>query len=209
MPVKLTRKIPARTETLQVDWYKRDFITYSERFRQIRAKSRNRFDKCFLCKHGFIVGDQLTLAHFAGIRGNKAVCNDCVQKIDQAEAAEREAGESSAIEDSLMQSSVAFGLKAQGHLEKIEKMLANGILWPDIASAIGWCPGTARGHYELAAGNQETRELRAAVATAIELIRCMASTYKDRMSVSERNACAAAYSRGNRLLASRTPAAFP
>lgn len=43
---------------------------------------------------------------------------------------------------------VAFGLKAQGHIPTIEKMLAEGRTWEEIGRTIGWCPETARRHYE-------------------------------------------------------------
>lgn len=42
----------------------------------------------------------------------------------------------------------AFGLRAQGHLPVIQRMLARGATWPEIGDAIGWCPDTAREWYE-------------------------------------------------------------
>lgn len=41
-----------------------------------------------------------------------------------------------------------FGLKKQGHLPVIEKMLGEGHDWNKIANVIGWCPITAREYYE-------------------------------------------------------------
>ena len=44
---------------------------------------------------------------------------------------------------------VLFGLRAQGHLPTIERMLSEGRDWDEIGKAIGWCPDTAKAHYEL------------------------------------------------------------
>lgn len=210
MLIKLSRKVPARTETVTVEWYKREFLRYTESFRNIRSRSRQKFDRCFWCKHRFEDNEMFGLAHFVGVRGNKSLCGKCVDMIESTEKqSSSEAGSEVDISEELLNAPVAFGLKAQGHLEKIEQMLSNGILWPDIAAAIGWCPATARCHFELASGDGETKDLRAALATAIEVLREMARKYNEQMGVCERNACAAAYSRGNRLLASRTPGAFP
>jgi len=41
-----------------------------------------------------------------------------------------------------------FGLKAQGHIPTIERMLSEGKDWEAIGKAIGWCPKTAQEHYE-------------------------------------------------------------
>lgn len=43
---------------------------------------------------------------------------------------------------------VRFGLKAQGHLPTIEKMIKNGNTWEEIGKKIGWCPKTAKKHYD-------------------------------------------------------------
>ena len=43
---------------------------------------------------------------------------------------------------------VLFGLKAQGHIPTIERMLAAGDSWNEIGKAIGWDPETAKQHYE-------------------------------------------------------------
>lgn len=215
MTIKLTREIPARKDTVVVEWYKREFLRYTEGFRRIRANAREPFDKCFWCKRHFVDNELFGLAHFTGLRGNKVLCGKCVDLIEcadkqfsenqQSPQDERDAG----FSEELMNAPVAFGLKAQGKLERIEAMLKMGHLWPDIAVAIGWCPGTARRHFELSSGDAETQKLRAAIASAIEVIRSMAIRHKDRMTVSERNECASSYCEGNRLLASRTPAAFP
>ncbi len=43
---------------------------------------------------------------------------------------------------------VRFGLVAQGHIPKIEQMLVQGESWASIGRAIGWCPKTAKEHYD-------------------------------------------------------------
>ena len=41
-----------------------------------------------------------------------------------------------------------FGLKAQGHITTIEKMLKENKTWEEIGEVIHWCPKTAKEHYE-------------------------------------------------------------
>jgi hypothetical protein len=43
---------------------------------------------------------------------------------------------------------VRFGLEAQGHIPTIEKALAEGKTWEEIGKLIGWCPVTAKKHFE-------------------------------------------------------------
>jgi hypothetical protein len=50
--------------------------------------------------------------------------------------------------DILMNAPVLFGLARQGHLPTIERMLAAGATWEEIGKEIGWCPETAKEHYE-------------------------------------------------------------
>jgi hypothetical protein len=42
---------------------------------------------------------------------------------------------------------VAFGLRNQGHIPTIEKMLEEGKTWEEIGRAIRWDPFTAQQHY--------------------------------------------------------------
>lgn len=49
--------------------------------------------------------------------------------------------------DALLNAPVVFGLKAQGHLPTIGRMLGQGKTWEEIGKAIGWCPDTAKEHY--------------------------------------------------------------
>ena len=48
----------------------------------------------------------------------------------------------------ILSQKVVFGLAAQGHIPTIERMLAEGKSWQEIGAAIGWCPETAKRHYE-------------------------------------------------------------
>jgi hypothetical protein len=50
--------------------------------------------------------------------------------------------------DEFRSAKVVFGLRAQGHIPTIERMLAEGASWPEIGDAICWCPDTAREWYE-------------------------------------------------------------
>lgn len=52
------------------------------------------------------------------------------------------------VEEVLGNAEVVFGLKRQGHIPAIERMLKEGKSWDDIGQAINWCPITAREHYE-------------------------------------------------------------
>lgn len=42
---------------------------------------------------------------------------------------------------------IVFGLRAQGHLPTIERMLEEGRTWEEIGQEIGWCSKTAERHY--------------------------------------------------------------
>jgi len=42
---------------------------------------------------------------------------------------------------------LAFGLRAQGHIPAIERMLAEARCWDEIGRVIGWCPKTAAKYY--------------------------------------------------------------
>ena len=48
----------------------------------------------------------------------------------------------------LLNQPVLFGLRAQGHLPIIEKMLAEGASWEEIGKVIHWEPATAKDFYE-------------------------------------------------------------
>lgn len=48
----------------------------------------------------------------------------------------------------LLNQPITFGLRAQGHLPMIEKMLTEGASWEEIGKAINWEPATAKEFYE-------------------------------------------------------------
>lgn len=66
-----------------------------------------------------------------------------------------------------------FGLKNQGHLPIIEKMLNEGQDWNKIGNVIGWCPITAREYYERTCYNPGTLEYNVlpTLAAAIERLK--------------------------------------
>lgn len=43
---------------------------------------------------------------------------------------------------------IKFGLRQQGHVPTVERMLAEGATWEAIGKAIGWCPVAAKNWYE-------------------------------------------------------------
>ena len=78
--MKLTRFIPARTETFVAVWCHKSFTTMSQQFRAIRAGARNKLDKCFWCKEPFADGDVMALACFEK-RGNEVLCQQCADRL--------------------------------------------------------------------------------------------------------------------------------
>ena len=78
--MKLSRKIPERTITLEALWLKRQFTTMSDRYRAIREKFRNKMMNCYWCKKAFENGDPISLACFKG-KGNKVLCDDCADAL--------------------------------------------------------------------------------------------------------------------------------
>ena len=43
---------------------------------------------------------------------------------------------------------IVFGLRAQGHLPTIDRMLSEGKSWEEIGREIHWCPKTAEKWYD-------------------------------------------------------------
>lgn len=62
--------------------------------------------------------------------------------------------------DSLPATGILFGLEAQGHLQTVEQMLADGKSWADIGSAIGWDGDTACKFYCMHLGRYGRELLR-------------------------------------------------
>lgn len=65
-------------------------------------------------------------------------------------------------EELLGNAKVVFGLKKQGHIPTIERMLKEGKNWDDIGAAINWCPLTAREHYERVVGERYRENVKLA-----------------------------------------------
>jgi len=74
------------------------------------------------------------------------LCNDCaLQHSHDYNDAQREMEVK--IEDELLNAPVVFGLRAQGHIPTIKKMLSEGQSWDAIAAKIGWCRDVLKQHY--------------------------------------------------------------
>ena len=81
--MKLTKKVPARTASIELDWIKPNYTTMSIRFREIRSKSKHKMDCCYWCKYRFWDGDVMALGHVKD-KGNKIYCNECNDKAQQS-----------------------------------------------------------------------------------------------------------------------------
>lgn len=87
--MKLTKKIPAKTRTVEFKWVERDFLQCTDRYLVIRGKvSRKKnptMTKCDWCKHEFIIGEWIGLAcpspNQSGPKRNWALCQDCCDII--------------------------------------------------------------------------------------------------------------------------------
>lgn len=94
---------------------------------------------------------------------------------------------------------VLFGLAAQGHLPNIRAMLDAGFAWRDIAESIGWEETTARAHYHLHIGSEQTRELRMNLVRAAGLLESVRRQYGvNADSLPEIYALLESYERGQR-----------
>ena len=72
----LTKRIPARTKTVNFLWIKREFTEMSQRFREIRKKCHSKMDACWWCGHKFEDGEMMALAAVSG-KLNKILCGSC------------------------------------------------------------------------------------------------------------------------------------
>ena len=77
--MELSKTVPARKVKFQASSCKLDFMEMNQRFRDIRAKSRNPMDKCAWCKHEFVDGEMMALAITNS--GNKVLCQSCGQQL--------------------------------------------------------------------------------------------------------------------------------
>jgi hypothetical protein len=58
----------------------------------------------------------------------------------------------------LLNAPIVFGLRAQGHIPTVERMLAVGASWDEIGKAIGWTADAAEQHYAWAKEDDAARE---------------------------------------------------
>ena len=86
--MKLTRRVPARTKTAHVRWFKRDFAPMGPEFRRIRKEIKGSIT-CWWCSHAFEDGEVMALAAIKG-QTNKLLCQDCTNQIADEIDAEKE-----------------------------------------------------------------------------------------------------------------------
>lgn len=83
--MKISKKVPARTVSFEAIRCELQFMEMNQRFREIRAKSKNPMDKCFWCKHQFADGEMMALA--IANNGNKVLCQKCGQELLKSDSA--------------------------------------------------------------------------------------------------------------------------
>jgi len=79
-PIKISRTIPARTESFEVLWISLEFIKMNPHFREIRSSFRYKADRCWWCSHEFVDDEMMALGCIKG-KGNKSFCQTCAKKI--------------------------------------------------------------------------------------------------------------------------------
>ena len=78
--MKLSKRIAARTKTVHFNWCKKDFTTFSESYRKIRAKCQRPGFHCRWCHRAFVDGETLALAQ-PKYGANWILCGDCADLI--------------------------------------------------------------------------------------------------------------------------------
>jgi len=78
--MKLSKRIPARTKTVKINWCKKDFLEMNQKFRDVRANFEQPMDDCFWCGHKFIDGEMMSLAQLVG-RRNEMLCQSCADEL--------------------------------------------------------------------------------------------------------------------------------
>jgi len=76
--VTIKKTITRNYNVLQV---RGDMFTFNERYRHIRGNMNYRGFECFNCHHDFEDGEKFGL--LITDKGNKTVCNKCVDKISE------------------------------------------------------------------------------------------------------------------------------
>lgn len=79
--IRLSRLIPARTQTIEFDWCKREFLAMSQVYRNSRRNMKP-LDSCFWCGHKFEDGEMMALAHPKRGGANKVLCQQCADEME-------------------------------------------------------------------------------------------------------------------------------
>ena len=80
MMLQLSRRIPAKTKTLEFLWCKKDYMAFNEAWRAARARMGRPLDSCFWCSHDFLEGEMMATACCTK-KGNKMLCQDCATEL--------------------------------------------------------------------------------------------------------------------------------
>lgn len=75
--MKITREIPARTESLDILWCKSDFLNYGEMEAGRNEAKMKTQKRCFWCNDNFRSDDTVGLVGLKG-KKNQLVCQNCV-----------------------------------------------------------------------------------------------------------------------------------
>lgn len=108
------------------------------------------------------------------------------------------------LDEALLNAPIVFGLKAQGHLPKIQQMLSEMKSWEEIGNEIGWCPTTAREYYERQSWEEGSwqKEVLPTLAAAVGMLEELSKTHKNH--VWDHNRVATILFNANKCLASKT-----
>lgn len=83
--MKLIRRIPARTETVEFAWLRCNFTTMGPGWRRIREGHGEPKTKCFWCRYEFLDGDLMALGSTGS--GNKVLCQSCARELEAGDTA--------------------------------------------------------------------------------------------------------------------------
>ena len=78
----ISKRIPARTKTLRIRQYKKDFTHMSESYRRIRGNMRNPGFNCYWCGHEFEMGEMIAIILPEKER-NRVFCQSCAEQIQE------------------------------------------------------------------------------------------------------------------------------
>ncbi len=80
--MKLSKKIPARTKTIKINWCTKDWVVMSQKYRDIRNKYHNKKFGfyCDWCRHEFENGESMSIAQ--PVKGkNMILCSRCADDV--------------------------------------------------------------------------------------------------------------------------------